>query len=431
MKKCYFFFVAFLLSPSFALAKDVPPEEILLPLTFTHKFSEYKLPLQKNRDFFEKYVPNQKEKQGGEDAICSASKGTSVLETTTTTTSKIAWRLNTKRLYDFIEEDISPSIDRSKEDVRIFRDGNGDIQFEGEAKIGQQLNVDMTILFVQKAIQEKVTRIELPVEKIHPKVMIEAPEILAMGIKELISIGESDFSGSTWARTTNIEIGAQKFNGIIVPQGEIFSFNKRIGPIDSTQGYKRELVIFGEKVEKDYGGGICQVSSTAFRAALLAGLPIEERHPHSFAVSYYRPWGTDATIYPGVKDLKFRNDTHGAILVQTIIDKEAKKLRFLFYGTKDKRKVKIFGPKIGRSTSPLPPRHETSTDIPVGQLKRLSSAVAGFDASWIQTISPDPSFVSEDETEIGTTFYSFFSRYKPMRDWTIRGVEPIPDGPTI
>jgi vancomycin resistance protein YoaR len=164
------------------------------------------------------------------------------------------------------------------------------------------------------------------------------------GIKELVAIGESDFSGSTAARIHNVEVGASRFNGLIIKQGEEFSFNKYLGEVDGQHGFLPELVIKRTGVVPEFGGGLCQVSSTAFRGAMNAGLNITARRNHSFAVHYYAPQGTDATIYPGVQDLKFINDTPADLLVRTRIDIPNKKLYFDYYGTKDDRIVELDGP---------------------------------------------------------------------------------------
>lgn len=126
--------------------------------------------------------------------------------------------------------------------------------------------------------------------------------------------------------------------GVIVEPGETFSFNKYLGEVDGEHGFLPELVIKKSGTVPEFGGGLCQVSSTAFRAAMDAGLPITERRNHAYAVQYYAPQGTDATIYPGVVDLKFTNDTPGSILVWPY-EKDANTLIFDFYGTKDGRQV--------------------------------------------------------------------------------------------
>lgn len=176
--------------------------------------------------------------------------------------------------------------------------------------------------------------------------------LASLGIKELISEGETTFPGSTSARITNVRVGAARFNGVLLKPGETFSFGKILGDVGPAQGYVPELVILGNHEEKQYGGGLCQVATTAYRAALLAGLPINERHNHSFAVSYYTaPYGVpgvDATIYYPEVDLKFTNDTGSYILIQTVM--QGTDLKFDFFGTKTKS-GQIRGPQFVSGSS--------------------------------------------------------------------------------
>lgn len=162
------------------------------------------------------------------------------------------------------------------------------------------------------------------------------------GIETLVARGSSDFSGSSANRITNIRVGASRFDGLIVPAGQTFSFNDPLGPVDGEHGFTPELVIKYNGLVPEFGGGICQVSTTMFRAALNGGLPILERRNHSFAVKYYAPQGTDATIYPGAQDLKFLNDTLGDILIKAEIS--GTKLYFDFYGKADNRRVEVGEP---------------------------------------------------------------------------------------
>lgn len=164
-----------------------------------------------------------------------------------------------------------------------------------------------------------------------------------LGINELVSSGWSDFRGSPPNRLHNLTVGASKFNGVLIKPGEEFSFNKTLGPVDASTGYLPELVILENKTVPQYGGGMCQVSSTAFRAALNAGLPILERLNHAYPVQYYKPYGVDATIYLPKPDLVFTNDTDHYILIQTYI--QGTQLHFDFYGTKPARTVKFSGNK--------------------------------------------------------------------------------------
>jgi len=164
----------------------------------------------------------------------------------------------------------------------------------------------------------------------------------SLGINELVAVGESNFKGSHHNRIVNITVGAKTFDGIIIQPGAEFSFNDNLGEVDAAHGFLPELVIKADGVKPEYGGGLCQVSTTTFRAAMNAGLPITQRRNHSFAVAYYAPQGTDATIYPGALDLKFTNNLASPILIHTRI--QDTKLYFEFYGTKDDRVVTFEGP---------------------------------------------------------------------------------------
>ena len=159
-----------------------------------------------------------------------------------------------------------------------------------------------------------------------------------LGIKELISEGVTYFPGSPPNRLQNVRVGMSKFNGILLKPDQIFSFGEFLGEVGPAQGYAPGLIILGDHEEKAYGGGLCQVSSTAYRAALLAGLPILQRTNHAFAISYYTaPYGVpgvDATIYYPQVDMKFKNYTGHHILIQT--EMVGTTLTFRFYGTKTK-----------------------------------------------------------------------------------------------
>ena len=188
---------------------------------------------------------------------------------------------------------------------------------------------------------EKV-EIELAVNKTQPEITTESIDNL--GITALLGIGESNFYGSPKNRRHNIAVGASKFNGVLVGPDEEFSFNKILGKVGPQAGYLPELVIKKNKTVPEYGGGLCQVSTTTFRAALNSGLKITERRPHAYPVRYYDPQGTDATIYPPHPDLRFINDTPSFLLIQTKI--KGNVLTFEFYGSDDGREVKIDGPYI-------------------------------------------------------------------------------------
>ena len=164
-------------------------------------------------------------------------------------------------------------------------------------------------------------------------------ELRGRGIRELIGVGVSDFTGSEGDRIHNIQKTISLYDGIIIDPGKTFSFNRNLGPVTEEAGFKKTKIILNKKNSEGVGGGVCQVSTNVFRAALNTGLPITERRAHSFALDYYEPYGLDATIYKWQQDLQFVNDTPGKILIKFKIQDE--KLITLVYGTNDGRSVEL------------------------------------------------------------------------------------------
>ncbi len=161
-------------------------------------------------------------------------------------------------------------------------------------------------------------------------------------VATLLGYGESDFIGSPHNRIHNINLGTKKYQGIVIAPGGEFSFNELLGPINKENGYLPSHVIKNKKIIQEYGGGLCQLSTTMFRAAIDAGLQITARSNHSYVVEYYGKPGLDATIYPPNPDLKFKNNTAHHILIQNRI--EGTKLYFEIYGKHDGRSTTIEGP---------------------------------------------------------------------------------------
>ncbi len=219
-----------------------------------------------------------------------------------------------------------------------FKDQKADV-FVPSAS-GRKLNTERSLDSIASAIFNNKASASLSFDIIEPDITLE--KINNLGIKSLLGQGTSDYGKSHASRIHNLNLGMSKFNGVILKPGEQFSFNKLLGEVDGESGYQAELVIKGGLLKREYGGGLCQVSTTVFRAAILAGLTIKERRPHSFPVQYYNPQGFDSTIYPGVVDLKFINDTANHILIQTKII--GSQLSVEIYGSDDGRKVTMKGP---------------------------------------------------------------------------------------
>ena len=165
-----------------------------------------------------------------------------------------------------------------------------------------------------------------------------------------MSVGRSDFTGSAEYRINNIGVGMNILNGILIAPGEEFSFNNNIGSIDARNGFVEGYAIIQNRTQLEFGGGICQDSTTLFRAAFWAGLPITERWGHSFYISWYDKYGLgpqgngpglDATIFTGGPDLKFVNDTGNWLLMQSSSNARTGVAEVALYGTKPNRTVAL------------------------------------------------------------------------------------------
>lgn len=256
------------------------------------------------------------------------------------------FELDQARIKHFLG-DIASKINVSAQDAELTIEGDRATVFK-QSRDGKKLDIDKSTEAIVSALNSAAKDNRTAALSVATtKAAVNDENINNLGIKELLSEGVSYFPGSSAARLTNVRVGSSRFHGVLLKPGETFSFGGILGDVGPEQGYAKSYVILDGKQGTDYGGGLCQVSSTAFRAALLAGLPILERHNHAFAVSYYtQPYGVpgvDATIYYPQVDFKFKNDTGAHILIQTEL--KGTTLKFKFYGTKTKHGV-IRGPQF-------------------------------------------------------------------------------------
>jgi len=247
-------------------------------------------------------------------------------------------RISYAKITDYLES-LAPHLNTEPVNAKLKFDNDRASIFVPPSP-GQRLNIPLSTGLIAEALIDHKPSISLAFDFIEPEITLE--KINDLGIKTLLGRGESDYGKSPASRIHNIKIGMAKFNGIILGSGEKFSFNNFLGTVDERDGYQAELVIKGGELVREYGGGLCQVSTTVFRAAIMSGLSIVERRPHSFPVQYYNPQGFDSTVYPGVVDLKFSNNTSNHILIQTKVT--GSKLSVEVYGSSDGRKVEIEGP---------------------------------------------------------------------------------------
>lgn len=314
-----------------------------------------------------------------------------------------------------IEKDIGAKLNRPAGNVIIREEGSGSIVFDGIGLTGRRVLSERTAVLTHTALESDTASIVIPVEESQPAITVNSGRLQALGIKEVVTIGESVFSRSPVNRRHNIKVGVAKFNGHLILHDSIFSFVEVLGPVNQATGYKKELVIQGDETLPDYGGGLCQVSTTAYRGPWEYGLPIVQRKNHSYAVSYYSPQGTDATIYPPHVDMKFKNDTPGALLIQSFLD-DSDRAFFIYYGTKDARRAEVFGPFItDRVSAPKVEKISYTTEIPPGEKRKASERHDGMKAVWYRSVQKEGS---------DAVIERFFSAYQTRPLYWQIGVTP-------
>lgn len=242
----------------------------------------------------------------------------------------------------------------------------------------------------------------------------------SLGIRELVAENTSYYVGSAPGRVTNVRIAASKFDGLVIPADGVFSFNEFLGDVSAEEGYQKTLIIVDGATADGIGGGVCQVSTTLFRAAFWAGLPVVERWAHGYRVGYYEQHsgpGLDATVFSPTVDLKFRNDTGHALLVEALPNPRAMTLTFRLYGTKPDREVAMEGPFTTNVTPPPAPRVEVDPTLPPGASESKELARSGASVS-VRRIVRAPG--QEDRVD------TFYSRYSPTGALTLVGPPAAP-----
>jgi vancomycin resistance protein YoaR len=277
-----------------------------------------------------------------------------------------------------------------------WNDGNMQIIAPGEP--GQGLNVNAAFAAVNAALQGAEREIGLQVMPTDPPVI--QSNLASLGIVEPIATGVSSFSRSQAYRITNIRAGARRMHGILVPPGSEFSFNNNLGAVDASNGFVQGSAIVDNRTQKEWGGGLCQVSTTMFRAAFWAGLPITERHEHAFRIGWYEelgePPGFDAAIFTPWTDLRFRNDTGGWILIQTWADTNRQRLYITLYGAPSAREVTMDYRILKHLPRPRKSLTVEDPNLPRGTFKRTDYARGGLEMELYRTVYEDGVVRSRD-----------------------------------
>ncbi len=310
-----------------------------------------------------------------------------------------SWSINSKKLLSWLEVSLN-GIRFKKEPIKEFlkecskiinippQKGrleikNGKVVEFMKKKKGRLVEIDKTLDLLESNILKKKTQTKFVVNKVNPPSLPE--DLDSLGIEKLIGQGQSNFAGSPKNRRHNIRVGADQLHGLLIKPDQEFSLVESLGEIDKEHGFLPELVIKEDRTVPEYGGGLCQIATTMFRAALDSGLPITERRNHSYRVGYYEPpIGMDATVYIPRPDLRFINDMNHHILVQAEI--KGNELIFKLYGTPDGREVITSQPKVFNIKEPGPPKIIKTDQLPPGEKEKVETAHKGAEAVFTNTV---------------------------------------------
>lgn len=338
--------------------------------------------------------------------------------------SLIQGKINYPLELDFNEENLKASIDKiAKEidiaptDAKFIMEGNKVKTFSPETgglKVDKEKLIETITNEIKKNDIEDIA-INIPTKVLSPQ--IKSSDINNLGIKEIIGSGTSRFAGSISSRIFNINLAASRIDGSLIAPGGTFSFNNTVGDISSTSGYQQAYVIQNGQTVLGDGGGVCQVSTTLFRAAMNSGLPIMERHAHAYRVHYYEEDaapGFDATVYTPSVDFKFQNNTANYILIQTQIDLRNLTLTFNFYGTKDERTIEITKPSLWGASSAPESLYIDDPTLPVGQIKQIDWSAPGLKSQFEYTVLKNGDTINHQ---------FFYSNFQPWQAKFLRGTK--------
>ncbi|KKW30650.1 MAG: VanW family protein [Candidatus Uhrbacteria bacterium GW2011_GWD2_52_7] len=237
------------------------------------------------------------------------------------TEGKLTVLLDANTMVEFLEG-LHDALDIAPQNARFKIEEDRVVEFAGSAS-GSSVDDQAFFDAFENALGNAESTVTVSMRIEEPSVTTE--NVNNLGIKDILGVGTSSYKGSPTNRRANIKHGAEKLNGLLIAPGETVSLLEQLRPFTTADGYFPELVIKGDEIKPEIGGGLCQIGTTTFRAVMNSGLEVVERRNHSLVVSYYNDPsnnnpGTDATIYDPSPDFKFKNDTANYILLVAEVD---------------------------------------------------------------------------------------------------------------
>lgn len=289
---------------------------------------------------------------------------------------------------------IKDHVDRAASDAKfIFNDTTLQLDVMQESTVGRSMDIEASIAAINDALLRGEHTASLVINEQQPRVASTATG-QELGITQLVHSETSYFHGSSAERVQNIKAAAEQFHGLLVAPGETFSMGAHMSDVSLENGFAEALIIYGGRTIKGVGGGVCQVSTTLFRAVFNAGFPVVERIPHAYRVSYYeqtaggsvdpRLAGLDATVYFPLVDFKFTNDSPHWILMETYLGNGS--LTWKFYSTSDGRTVSWDTTGVTDVVPAPPPMFEENSELRKNEMKQVDWAANGADVTVTRTV---------------------------------------------
>ncbi|MBI1855331.1 MAG: VanW family protein [Chloroflexi bacterium] len=302
---------------------------------------------------------------------------------------------------------IETQVNRQASNARFhFNEATGQLVVLSPSTTGRSLDISASLKAISDALLRGEHTVPLVIQETQPA-LPDTATARELGITQVVSQQTTYFWGSGEPRIQNITVAAQRLDGVLVAPGETYSMGQALGDISLDNGFAEAAIIYGGRTIKGVGGGVCQVSTTLFRAVFYGGYPVVVRNPHAYRVSYYEQTssgavdpgraGLDATVYFPLVDFKFKNDSPYWILMETNVDLNTRSLTWTFYSTSDGRSVTAdtTGPQ---NIVPAPdPLFKENPDLNPGQITQTDWAANGAEVTWNRTVWKNGAVYFQDQ----------------------------------
>lgn len=283
----------------------------------------------------------------------------------------VVYQVDSKKSHSFFQQLIAAKVERPPRDARLLIEDDGSRRILPEEP---GLRLPPNVLgYVLRSLRTMETTVNISLQETLPRVTTMHLDSIEVELGQAIT----RFSERERNRSHNVRQAAERVNGVVLLPGDIFSYNQTVGPRTLREGFRRAPVIVNGELVPGDGGGVCQVSSTMYMAALQAGLQIVQRNKHAFPIGY-APAGLDATVVYGVLDLRFRNNTDYpvAIVAQA---KRGRMIVRIFGAEEAKHKVRI--QRVVHSVTGAPVKSLPAPHLPAGVKRVVTKGHVGMRVS--------------------------------------------------